>query len=103
MYCVAPGLSNVKGARQGTEWHPHFTAKPLPEYAVCILPWEEFTMHIRYSGLPAAALLFLTVVANSGPAFSQTKKEASSMPKVGDMAPDFNLKYFDGNDLKDVK
>ena len=23
--------------------------------------------------------------------------------KVGDMAPDFALKYFDGNDLKDVK
>jgi peroxiredoxin len=27
---------------------------------------------------------------------------ASSMPKVGDMAPDFKLHYFDGNDLKDV-
>jgi len=27
----------------------------------------------------------------------------STMPKVGDMAPDFTLKYFDGNDLKDVK
>ena len=25
-----------------------------------------------------------------------------SMPKVGQMAPDFALKYFDGNDLKDV-
>ena len=25
------------------------------------------------------------------------------MPKVGDIAPDFTLKYFDGNDLKDVK
>ena len=24
------------------------------------------------------------------------------MPKVGDVAPDFKLKYFDGNDLKDV-
>lgn len=28
---------------------------------------------------------------------------SSSMPKVGDMAPDFTLKYFDGTDLKDVK
>jgi hypothetical protein len=27
---------------------------------------------------------------------------AKSMPKVGEMAPDFTLKYFDGNDLKDV-
>jgi hypothetical protein len=25
-----------------------------------------------------------------------------SMPKVGDVAPDFTLKYFDGNDLQDV-
>jgi peroxiredoxin len=24
------------------------------------------------------------------------------MPKVGETAPDFTLKYFDGNDLKDV-
>ena len=29
-------------------------------------------------------------------------KEAQSMPKVGDLAPDFKLQYFDGNDLKDV-
>jgi peroxiredoxin len=25
-----------------------------------------------------------------------------SMPKVGDVAPDFTLKYFDGNELKSV-
>lgn len=25
------------------------------------------------------------------------------MPKVGDVAPDFTLKYFDGSNLKDVK
>ena len=25
------------------------------------------------------------------------------MPKVGDMAPDFSLKYFDGTDRKDIK
>jgi len=30
------------------------------------------------------------------------KGESAKMPKVGDMAPDFTLKYFDGNDLKDV-
>ena len=24
------------------------------------------------------------------------------MPKVGDPAPDFKMKYFDGHDLKDV-
>jgi peroxiredoxin len=35
--------------------------------------------------------------------FAQSKKEDSGMPKVGDMAPDFTLKHFDGSDLKDVK
>lgn len=27
---------------------------------------------------------------------------ASSMPKVGEMAPDFTLNYFDGKDLKKI-
>jgi hypothetical protein len=60
-------------------------------------------MQMRYTGLLATALLVSNIVATSGLAFSQTKKEDSSMPKVGDMAPDFTLKYFDGSDLKDVK
>jgi hypothetical protein len=34
--------------------------------------------------------------------FAQSKED-SGMPKVGDMAPDFTLKHFDGNDLKDVR
>lgn len=48
----------------------------------------------------AAVLLAATVlspIANAAP------KEASpAMPKVGDLAPDFKLSYFDGNDLKEV-
>lgn len=56
-------------------------------------------MKMKRSGVLAAALL-VTMTAGL---FAQTKKEASSMPKVGDMAPDFSLKYFDGSDLKDVK
>jgi cytochrome oxidase Cu insertion factor (SCO1/SenC/PrrC family) len=60
-------------------------------------------MQIRYSGLLAAALLLLSLPAASAPAFSQSTKEGSTMPKVGDMAPDFTLKYFDGSNLKDVK
>jgi len=68
-----------------------------------LLPWGEFRMQTKYSGLLVAALLLANVLATSGPSLSQTKKEGSSMPKVGDMAPDFTLKYFDGNDLKDVK
>ncbi len=35
-------------------------------------------------------------VAGTGRAAAQT------MPKVGDMAPDFKLSYFDGKDLKEV-
>jgi peroxiredoxin len=55
-------------------------------------------MHKRRSGVLAAVLL---LVMTAG--FAQSKKEDSGMPKVGDMAPDFTLKHFDGNDLKDVK
>lgn len=29
-------------------------------------------------------------------------KETANMPKVGDLAPDFHLQYFDGHDLKTV-
>lgn len=59
-------------------------------------------MKVLFSGLLATALLAGTI-ATSVPAFAQAKKEGLSMPKVGDMAPDFTLKYFDGNNLKDVK
>ena len=54
------------------------------------------------SGLLAVGLLAGTFAMTS-PAFAQDKKESSSMPKVGDTAPDFTLKYFDGGNLKDVK
>jgi cytochrome oxidase Cu insertion factor (SCO1/SenC/PrrC family) len=60
-------------------------------------------MKISYSGLLAAALLLAGSLAVTPPASAQNKKEASNMPKVGDMAPDFTLKYFDGTDLKDMK
>jgi hypothetical protein len=36
------------------------------------------------------------------PLSNAAPKEEAAMPKVGDMAPDFKLQYFDGNDLKDV-
>ena len=54
-------------------------------------------MQIGRSAVLAAGLL----LATSAGLFAQTKD--ASMPKVGDMAPEFSLKYFDGNDLKDVK
>jgi cytochrome oxidase Cu insertion factor (SCO1/SenC/PrrC family) len=53
--------------------------------------------------LLAAGCLLAVALAATTPALAQSKKESSSMPKVGDTAPDFSLKYFDGTDLKDVK
>lgn len=41
-----------------------------------------------------------SIAAQTNPAVSKTP--TAQMPKVGDVAPDFTLKYFDGNDLKDV-
>ncbi|HWW13423.1 MAG TPA: redoxin domain-containing protein [Candidatus Dormibacteraeota bacterium] len=53
----------------------------------------------------AALLAGLLAVASAAPVAAQSKageSRSASMPKVGDVAPDFTLKYFDGNDLKDV-
>ena len=55
----------------------------------------------KHSGVLAMALLLATIASSS--VFAQTSKEESSMPKVGDTAPEFTLKYFDGANLKDVK
>lgn len=59
-------------------------------------------MKNRSSSLLAAALLLAGSLMMTAPAIAQNK-DASTMPKVGDVAPDFTLKYFTGNDLKDVK
>lgn len=59
-------------------------------------------MQKRLSDLLAAGLVMAGMLAVSGPMSAQTK-ESSKMPKVGDVAPDFTLKYFDGTDLKDLK
>lgn len=59
-------------------------------------------MKMRFSGRIAALLLAVAVVGGAS-ASAQAKKEGLTMPKVGDVAPDFTLKYFDGNDLKDMK
>ena len=54
-------------------------------------------MRRKRAGVLVALLLAATTM------LSAQKKEASGMPKVGDMAPDFTLNHFDGNDLKAVK
>lgn len=47
-----------------------------------------------------AILSLLTGVLLAAGAVSSAAQD--TMPKVGDMAPDFKLNYFDGNDLKAV-
>ena len=48
--------------------------------------------------------LVLAAVVLMQPLNAAAKDEAgsSAMPKVGDMAPDFKLSYFDGQGLKEV-
>lgn len=57
----------------------------------------------RAGVLAAALLVAMTAGLSAQSKSAQPKKEDSSMPKVGDVAPDFKLSYFDGNDLKEVK
>ena len=57
--------------------------------------------------LAASLLAGLLAISSVGSIAAQTKPGAGEtpalqMPKVGDVAPDFTLKYFDGNDLKSV-
>ncbi|HEY4765148.1 MAG TPA: redoxin domain-containing protein [Candidatus Sulfotelmatobacter sp.] len=56
-------------------------------------------MHRTRLALLWASLLLAMMAA---PAIAQTKDD-SSMPKVGDVAPDFTLKYFDEGKLKEMK
>ncbi len=46
--------------------------------------------------------LLLACAVVSQPLCSAEDKESGQMPKVGDLATDFKLKFFDGHDLKDV-
>ena len=56
-------------------------------------------MHRLFVGLVLAAVVLAQPLSNAA-----AKEEAalSSMPKIGDMAPDFTLKYLDSSGLKDV-
>ena len=60
-------------------------------------------MRKKLPNLLAAALLAVVVnIATANPAEAQGTGGSAQMPKVGEMAPDFKLQYFDGNDLKDI-
>jgi peroxiredoxin len=49
----------------------------------------------------AAALLAVMVAANAAFAADKPPSPPPAL-KIGDLAPDFKLQYFDGTDLKDV-
>jgi hypothetical protein len=51
---------------------------------------------------PLLLALVLACAVFLQPLSSAENKESGQMPKVGDPAPDFKMKYFDGHDLKDV-
>lgn len=63
-------------------------------------------MQKRFPSLLGASLLVGALAISSvGSIAAQSKAgdaSALQMPKVGEMAPEFTLKYFDGNDLKDI-
>lgn len=62
-------------------------------------------MQKKLTNIFMPSLLALLLLAVAAPLVAQSKPADNglpSMPKVGDMAPDFTLKYFDGNDRKDV-
>jgi hypothetical protein len=56
-------------------------------------------MHRLFVGLVLAAVVLAQPLSNAA-----AKEEAmpSSMPKVGDLAPDFSLKYVDSSGMHDV-
>jgi hypothetical protein len=61
-------------------------------------------MKKRFRPRFAAVLLVAGLALSLGaPSSEAQQKPADLKLKVGDVAPDFTLHYFDGNDLKDVK
>ena len=55
---------------------------------------------MRKQALAAILLLLLASSTALGDTPVKTAKAARPALKVGDVAPDFTLQYFDGNDLK---
>jgi hypothetical protein len=63
---------------------------------------RRFTMQMKLPNVLSVFLAGVLTAASVAPVAAQTKPDAGSMPKVGDVAPDFTLKYFDGKESKDV-
>ena len=61
-------------------------------------------MRKRNSRVLAVSILAGAMAVTTAVPLAQSKEPAppTNMPKVGDVAPDLKLQYFDGKDLKDV-
>ena len=62
-------------------------------------------MRKRNSNVFAVSILASAMAVTGAvplPAQSKKPEPPANMPKVGDVAPDLKLQYFDGKDLKDV-
>jgi len=60
-------------------------------------------MRKRNSSVLAASILAGAMAVTSAVSLlAQKPAPPADMPKVGDVAPDLKLQYFDGKDLKDV-
>ena len=59
-------------------------------------------MRFKSSRVLAVGLL-LAMMATLSAKGASAQTPSPGMPKVGDVAPDFALKYSDGNDLKEVR
>ncbi|MBV8053071.1 MAG: redoxin domain-containing protein [Acidobacteriaceae bacterium] len=57
---------------------------------------------MRKVGISAVLMLSLAAAFIPSTQVRAAEKKAPMTLKVGDMAPDFKLQYFDGHDLKDV-
>ena len=94
----------------GTDWRPEEALELLnvtnASRGVGYYSGRRFVMRKKLPNVLAASLLAgALAIAGASPAVAQTKVAeggSMSMPKVGDVAPDFTLKYFDGSELKSV-
>ena len=64
--------------------------------------WMQVRIRKTRAALLLAGLLAMTIATSAAAQDAKPASGAVSMPKVGEMAPDFTLKYFDGNDLKSI-
>jgi hypothetical protein len=107
MYCFTGSFRNAKRCWElliGV--HIYLKVQEVVSWAIALgsSQWGGL-MRQRFRKIIGVGLLAGTLTSMTATRlFAQDKKAApdSTMPKVGDMAPDFKLHYFDGHDLKDV-